>query len=58
MLAILVEKSKGQEITVAPAQEPGRGQVIDLMQALKESMERARAKKKAPEAQKKRKTAS
>ena len=30
--AMLDEKSKGQEITIAAPQAPGRGQIIDLMQ--------------------------
>jgi DNA end-binding protein Ku len=59
VLAMLDEKSKGQEITVPPTPEPRRGQVIDLMQALKQSMEQARPKKRAASAtQRKRKTAS
>jgi DNA end-binding protein Ku len=53
VLAMLDEKSKGREITVAAPQPAPRGQVIDLMQALKESMERARPKK-APAARRKR----
>jgi DNA end-binding protein Ku len=53
VLAMLDEKSKGREITVPPPTEPRHGQVIDLMQALKESMERARPKK-APAARRKR----
>jgi DNA end-binding protein Ku len=39
VLAVLDEKSKGREITVAAPPVPRHGQVIDLMQALKESME-------------------
>jgi DNA end-binding protein Ku len=58
VLSMLDEKSKGREITVTPAPEPRHGQVIDLMQALKESMERARPKKQAAPGQKKRKKAS
>jgi DNA end-binding protein Ku len=45
VLAMLDEKSKGREITVAAPKPGPRGQVIDLMQALKQSMERARPKK-------------
>jgi DNA end-binding protein Ku len=55
--AMLDEKSKGREITVAAPAAP-QGQVIDLMQALKESMEQVRPKKKAAQAQRKRKTGS
>jgi DNA end-binding protein Ku len=56
--AILDEKSKGQEITVAAPAAPRQGQIIDLMQALKQSIEKARPKQKAAPAQRKRKTAS
>jgi DNA end-binding protein Ku len=59
VLAMMEEKSKGREITVAPAPESRRGQVIDLMQALKESLEKSKPTKKTAAApQKKRKTAS
>jgi DNA end-binding protein Ku len=58
VLAMLDEKSKGREITVAPSQPAPRGPVIDLIQALKESMERARPKKAAAAARKKKKIAS
>jgi non-homologous end joining protein Ku len=53
---MLEEKSKGREITVTPAAEPHRGQVIDLMQALKESLEKSEPAKKAAAPQKKKKT--
>jgi DNA end-binding protein Ku len=53
VLAMLDEKSRGREITVPPPTLAPRGQVIDLMQALKQSMERARPKK-APAARRKR----
>ena len=43
VLAMLDEKSKGREITVAAPEVPRHGQVIDLMQALKQSMERCTA---------------
>jgi DNA end-binding protein Ku len=57
--AMLDEKSKGQEITVGAPQAPGQGQIIDLMQALKQSIEKAKPKQqKAAPAQRKRKTAS
>ena len=44
---MLDEKSKGKEVTIAaPAPERG-GKVVDIMEALKRSMERIPAKKKA-----------
>ena len=55
--AMLDEKGKGQEITVA-APAPQRAQIIDLMQALKQSIEKAKPTQKAAPAQRKRKTAS
>jgi DNA end-binding protein Ku len=55
--AMLDEKSKGGEITVAAPEAQPRGQIIDLMQALKQSIEKAKPKKAAT-AQRKRKTAS
>jgi hypothetical protein len=55
--AMLDEKSKGQEITVTAPEAPARGQIIDLMQALKQSIEKAKPKQAAP-AQRKRKTAA
>jgi DNA end-binding protein Ku len=54
--AMLDEKSKGGEITVSAPEAPQRAQIIDLMQALKQSIEKAKPKPKA--AQRKRKTAS
>jgi DNA end-binding protein Ku len=56
--AMLEEKSKGGEITVAAPEAPQRAQIIDLMQALKESIEKAKPNQKAASAQRKRKTAS
>ena len=56
--AMLDEKSKGQEITVAPPEAPRHGQIIDLMQALKQSIEKAKPRQKAAVAQRKRKIAS
>jgi len=53
---MLEEKSKGREITVAAPETPRHGQIIDLIQALKQSIEKA--KPKAAPAQRKRKTAS
>jgi DNA end-binding protein Ku len=58
VLAMVDEKSKGREITVAAPAVPRHGQVIDLMQALKQSMERAWPKKKAAPAQRKQKIGS
>jgi DNA end-binding protein Ku len=56
--AMLDEKSKGQEITVTAPEAPRHAQIIDLMQALKQSIERAKPERKATPAQRKRKTAS
>jgi DNA end-binding protein Ku len=56
--AILEEKSKGQDITVAAPEAPRHAQIIDLMQALKQSIEKAKPKPKAASVQRKRKTAS
>jgi DNA end-binding protein Ku len=56
--AMLDEKSKGQEITVAVPEAPRHGQIIDLMQALKQSIEKAKPTQKAAPTQRKRKTAS
>jgi DNA end-binding protein Ku len=55
---MLEEKSKGGEITVAAPAAPQRAQIIDLMQALKQSIEKAKPKQKAAPAQRKRKAAS
>ena len=56
--AILDETSKGREISVAARVAPQHGQIIDLMQALKQSIEKAKPKQKAAPAQRKRKIAS
>jgi DNA end-binding protein Ku len=46
VLAMLDEKSKGKEVTIAaPAPQRG-GKVVNIMEALKRSMERVPAKKK------------
>ena len=46
VLAMLDEKSKGKEVTIsAPAPQHG-GKVVDIMEALKRSMEGVPAKKK------------
>jgi DNA end-binding protein Ku len=59
VLAMLDEKSKGKEIVIDKAPAPKHGQVIDIMEALKRSMERVPAKKKtATAAAKKRKKVS
>jgi DNA end-binding protein Ku len=46
VLGVLDEKSKGKEIVVDTAPAPKNGQVVDIMEALKRSMERVPAKKK------------
>ena len=46
VLGMLDEKSKGKEIVIGKAPAPKHGQVIDIMEALKRSMERVPAKKK------------
>jgi DNA end-binding protein Ku len=56
--AMLDEKSKGGEITVSAPEAPQHAQIIDLMQALKQSIEKAKPTQKAATAQRKRKTAS
>ena len=48
MLALLDEKAKGRQITVAP-KPPPVGRVIDLMAALKESMRTTQRGKKRTE---------
>jgi DNA end-binding protein Ku len=53
--AMLDEKSKGQEITVAAPEASRHGQIIDLMQALKQSIEKVRPEQKATPARRKRK---
>jgi DNA end-binding protein Ku len=50
VLAMLDEKSKGKEVTIsAPVPQRG-GKVVDIMEALKRSMERIPAKKKTASA--------
>jgi DNA end-binding protein Ku len=56
--AMLEEKSKGGEITIAAPEAPQRAQIIDLMQALKQSIEKAKPKQKAAATQRRRKMAS
>jgi DNA end-binding protein Ku len=46
VLGMLDEKSKGKEIVIDTAPAPKHGQVIDILEALKRSMERVPAKKK------------
>lgn len=46
VLGLLNEKSKGKEIVIGKAPAPKHGQVIDIMEALKRSMERVPAKKR------------
>jgi DNA end-binding protein Ku len=43
--AAIEKKVQGQEVTLAEAPEPGGGQVIDLMEALRASLEKKPAKK-------------
>ena len=47
VLAMLEQKAKGQEITVAPPAAPPRAEVIDIHAALKKSLETARPREKA-----------
>jgi DNA end-binding protein Ku len=59
VLGMLDEKSKGKEIVIDTSPTPKRGQVIDIMEALKRSMERVPVQKKpATTAAKKRNRAS
>lgn len=62
VLAMLDEKAEGEEVTVTAPEAPRRGKVIDLMEALKQSMEKAPARKrprsKAAAGKKRRKRAS
>jgi non-homologous end joining protein Ku len=44
---MLDEKSKGKEIVSNKAPAPKHGQVIDIMEALKRSMEKLPAKKRS-----------
>jgi DNA end-binding protein Ku len=55
--AMLDEKSKGQEITVAAPEAPRHAQIIDLMQALKQSIEKAKPTQTAAPAKRKPKSA-
>jgi non-homologous end joining protein Ku len=48
VLGLLDEKSKGKDIVIGKAPAPKHGQVIDIMEALKRSMERVLAKKNRP----------
>ena len=48
VLGMLDEKSKGKEIVIDKAAAPKHGQVIDIMEALKRSMERIPARRKPP----------
>jgi len=47
--AAIQKKVEGQEVTLAEAPEPGGGQVIDLMEALRASLEKKPAKKAQPQ---------
>jgi DNA end-binding protein Ku len=46
VLGMLDEKSKGKEIVIDKAPAPKHGQVIDIMEALKRSIERVPAKRR------------
>ena len=46
VVGMLDEKSKGKEIVIDKLPAPKHGQVIDIMEALKRSMERIPAKRK------------
>jgi len=52
------EPQVGLAETVTAPEAPRHGQIIDLMQALKQSIEKAKPTEKAAPAQRKRKTAS
>jgi DNA end-binding protein Ku len=52
------EKSKGREITIAAPTASRHGQIIDQMQALKQSIEKVRPERKVIPPRRKRKTAS
>ena len=49
--AAIQKKVEGQEVTLAEAPEPGSGQVIDLMEALRASLDKKPAKKAQPQSQ-------
>ncbi|HEX2199619.1 MAG TPA: Ku protein [Burkholderiales bacterium] len=49
--AAVQKKVEGQEVTMAEAPEPGGGQVIDLMDALRASLEKKPARRAPPAAQ-------
>ena len=46
VLSMIEAKSKGREITVPP-RAPARGQVIDILAALKQSLDKAKPQPKA-----------
>jgi DNA end-binding protein Ku len=48
VLAMLDQKSKGKEVTIAAPPPQRGGKVVNIMEALKRSMERIPAKKKPP----------
>lgn len=54
VLAMIDDKVKGREITVPP-KTPARGRIIDLMEALKESMKKAQRGKNQVEQKNRRK---
>jgi non-homologous end joining protein Ku len=53
-----MKRAKAERSRLQRQKRPRTGQIIDLMKALKESIERAKPKQKAAATQRKRKTAS
>jgi DNA end-binding protein Ku len=58
VLAMLDEKSKGKEVTIAAPAPERAGKVVNIMEALKRSMERIPAKKKLAWSRQRRKRVS
>ena len=56
MNAFVEKKSEGQETVITAAPVVARGQVIDIMEALKRSIEKPTTKKKPARIQKKTRT--
>lgn len=54
VIAMIDQKTKGREITIPP-RAPATGRIIDLMEALKESMKTARPPEKRADQKKRRK---
>jgi non-homologous end joining protein Ku len=53
-----MKKAKAERLRFQHRATPRHGEIIDLMQALKQSIEKAKPKQKTSPAQRKRKTAS